>query len=151
MPAIVTGPGEAEERFSAQVLDHLRARGLRALGAGGKGDFAHAAGLGVRRLACALSAVRCYVGNDSGPKHLAVAVGVPTFTFFGPEDPGEWHPYPRAAHPVFFRPGLDCRREDNGRWCGLEECNLQGAARHRCMEELDPLDVVEVMKAELRL
>lgn len=151
VPAFVTGPGEAEERFSAQVLDQLRVKGLRPLGAGGKGDFVHGAGLPVRKLAAALSAVRCYVGNDSGPKHLAVAVGVPTFTFFGPEDPVEWHPYPRAAHPVFFRPGLDCRREDGGRWCGLEECDLQGQLRHRCMQDIDPLDVVETLKAELRL
>lgn len=132
IPAFVTGPGDAEQAFSAQVLDQLRARGLRTLGAGGKGDFVHAAGVGVRKLAAALSAVRCYVGNDSGPKHLAVAVGVPTFTFFGPEDPVEWHPYPRAAHPVFFVPGLPCRREDGGRWCGLEVCDLKGADRHRC-------------------
>jgi ADP-heptose:LPS heptosyltransferase len=151
IPAIVTGPGETEEKFAALVLDHMRATGLRALGGKGKGDFVHGAGLPVRRLAAALSAVRCYVGNDSGPKHVAVAVGVPTFTFFGPEDPVEWHPYSRAAHPVFFRPGLDCRREDAGRWCGLEECDLRGALRHRCMQEIDPIDVVETLRKELRL
>ena len=92
IPAFIPGPGDAEALFAAQVLDQMRVRGLRALGGGGKGDFVHGAGLGVRALAGALSAVRAYVGNDSGPKHLSAAVGIPTFTFFGPEDPGEWHP-----------------------------------------------------------
>jgi heptosyltransferase-3 len=149
VPAIVTGPGAAEENFTAQVLDHLRARGLRLLGAQGKGDFVHGAGLSVRRLAGALSAARCYVGNDSGPKHIAAAVGIPTFTFFGPEDPEEWHPYSRERHPVFFQPSLPCRLEDQGRWCGLEVCNLEGVLRHRCMAEIDPLDVLGVIQRRL--
>jgi heptosyltransferase-2 len=138
VPAIITGPGEAEERFGGEVIDQLRAKGLRPRD-GGKGDFIHAAGLGVRELAAALSVCRAYVGNDSGPKHLAVAVGIPTFTFFGPEDPVEWHPYDRALHPVFFLPGLACRREDQGRWCGLQLCTEE---RHRCMADLDPLEAL---------
>ncbi len=149
VPAIVTGPGETEAAFSALVVDHLRARGLRAIGSGGKGDFIHGTGLSVRRLAGALAASRCYVGNDSGPKHIAVAVGLPTFTFFGPEDPVEWHPYSQETHPVFFQPGLPCRLEDNGRWCGLESCNLVGAQKHRCMVDSDPLDVMEAVRKAL--
>lgn len=151
LTAIVTGPGEEEARFAGRVLDELRAKGLRSSGAGGKGDFVHAAGLEVRFLAQALSAVRAYVGNDSGPKHLAAAVGVPTFTFFGPEDPGEWHPYPLAEHPVLFTPGLACRREDGGRWCGLRECDLRGAELHQCMRGLDPLDAYGVIARRLGL
>ena len=146
VPAIVSGPGEVEAVFSAQGVDHLRARGLRPIGAQGKGDFVHGAGLSVRQLAGALSAARFYVGNDSGPKHIAAAVGTPTITFFGPEDPVEWHPYSREAHPVFFQPGLPCRSEDQGRWCGLEVCNLAGNLHHRCMAEIDPLDVVAVLQ-----
>ncbi len=150
-PAFITGPGEEEEAFTAQVLDQMRARGLRSMGSQGKGDFFHGTGLSVRRLAAVLSAVRCYVGNDSGPKHLAVAAGIPTFTFYGPEDPEEWHPYPKAAHPVFFQPGLDCRREDGGRWCGLQECDLRGGDRHRCMVGIDPLDVLTALRKDLGL
>ena len=139
-PAIVVGPGEAEARFGGEVLDAMRARGLRAIGSGGKGDFVHTSNLGVRKLAGALSSVRAYVGNDSGPKHIAVAVGIPTFTFFGPEDPQEWHPYSREEHPVFFLPGLSCRAEDQGRWCGIETCTVE---RHRCLRDLEPLDVIQ--------
>jgi len=39
-----------------------------------------------------------FVGNDSGPGHLAALLGVPTFTIFGPQLPGHFAPqHPRAA------------------------------------------------------
>jgi ADP-heptose:LPS heptosyltransferase len=46
----------------------------------------------VRELAALLSAVRLLIGNDSGPKHLAAAVGTPTLTVYGPTDPRTWSP-----------------------------------------------------------
>lgn len=146
--AVVVGPGEDEERFAGEVLDHMRARGLRPFGGrGGKGDFVHVAGLSVRKLAAALSATRAYIGNDSGPKHLALAVGVPTVTFFGPEDPVEWHPYPREEHPVLFLPGLSCRKEDSGRWCGIPECVTE---KHRCMRDIDVFEAYAVLEKKLK-
>ncbi|GAB6042116.1 glycosyltransferase family 9 protein [Endothiovibrio diazotrophicus] len=38
-----------------------------------------------------------FVGNDSGPGHLAAAAGLPTITVFGPGEPQRYHPWgPRA-------------------------------------------------------
>lgn len=37
---------------------------------------------------------RLVVGNDSGPLHLAAALGIPTLALFGPTDPGQYRPYP---------------------------------------------------------
>lgn len=37
-----------------------------------------------------------YIGNDSGPTHLAAALGVPTIALFGPTDPMVWGP--RGRH-----------------------------------------------------
>ncbi|MCO5141812.1 MAG: glycosyltransferase family 9 protein [Oligoflexia bacterium] len=137
--AFVIGPNEEEEKFGAELLNHLRVRGLRPV-LDGKGDFIHLVGLSVRKLASILSGVRAYVGNDSGPKHIALASGVRTFTFFGPEDPIEWHPYDRKKHPVFFIENLTCRVEDNGRWCGISHCEIE---KHRCMRYLRPQDVFQ--------
>jgi ADP-heptose:LPS heptosyltransferase len=39
-----------------------------------------------------LSLARAAVGNDSGPTHLAAAVGCPTVAVFGPTDPAVWAP-----------------------------------------------------------
>ncbi len=136
---IVTGPSEADQEFSGEVLDRLRVKGFRPqVKPGDNGGILFETDFTVRQLAAILSEVRVYVGNDSGPKHLAVAVDTPTVTIFGPEDPREWHPYDLLQHPVFFLEGLSCRMEDNGRWCGIEECTTE---RHRCMTGIDPLDV----------
>lgn len=43
-------------------------------------------------LARALAPARCFVGNDSGPTHLAAMLGVPTVSVFGPTDPSVWAP-----------------------------------------------------------
>ncbi|KMP10343.1 hypothetical protein UZ36_07920 [Candidatus Nitromaritima sp. SCGC AAA799-C22] len=42
-----------------------------------------------------------YVGNDSGPLHLAAAVGLPTVAFFGPETPNLYG-YNEAPHKMFY-------------------------------------------------
>ena len=48
-------------------------------------------------LAAALAQCRVVVGNDSGALHLAVAVGAPSLTIFGPASPVAYGPYPPAA------------------------------------------------------
>ncbi len=40
----------------------------------------------------------CWVGNDNGPRHLAIAAGLPTFGIFGPIDPVRWTPPDNSAH-----------------------------------------------------
>jgi ADP-heptose:LPS heptosyltransferase len=143
--ALIPGPGEEEEQFAAAVINEMRARGMRAITAG-KGDFWHGANLSLRQLAAALKACRAYVGNDSGPKHMAAAVGTPTVTIFGPEDPVEWHPYNRKQHPILFLEGLSCRKEDDGRWCGIPICI---AEKHRCMRDIEPVAVLSQILAVL--
>ena len=41
-----------------------------------------------------------YVGNDTGPTHIAAAVGCPTLAIFGPSDPAISGPYSPAADRV---------------------------------------------------
>ncbi|MBA2447359.1 MAG: glycosyltransferase family 9 protein [Chloroflexi bacterium] len=43
-------------------------------------------------LAAALQHADAYVGNDSGPTHLAAMLGRPTLALFGPTDPALWAP-----------------------------------------------------------
>lgn len=45
-----------------------------------------------------------YVGNDTGPTHVAVAVGCPTLAIFGPNDPALSGPYtPRGQATALWR------------------------------------------------
>jgi len=46
------------------------------------------------RLMAMLKNARCTVGGDTGPLHLAVALGSPVVALFGPTDPARNGPYP---------------------------------------------------------
>jgi ADP-heptose:LPS heptosyltransferase len=56
------------------------------------------------RVAALLSLARAAVGNDSGPTHLAAAVGCPTVAVFGPTDPAVWAPVGSHVRVVAGRP-----------------------------------------------
>ena len=57
-------------------------------------------------LACWLAGARIYIGNDSGPSHLAAAVGTPVVALFGPSNPIVWAP--RGPHvTVAAAPSVD--------------------------------------------
>lgn len=43
---------------------------------------------------------RVFVGNDSGPMHIAAALGCPVVAVFGSSNPDVWHPWTSAASRV---------------------------------------------------
>jgi heptosyltransferase-3 len=51
-----------------------------------------------------LTAADAFIGNDSGPGHLAGILGVPTLSLFGPTDPDRWHPLGPAVRTVRRQP-----------------------------------------------
>lgn len=97
----------------------------------------------VRTLASRISQIQVLLGNDSGPRHLATALQVPTVTLFGPEHPLEWHPYPQDRHPRLFVEPLPCRNNQepgSPPWCGLFECVVEA---HQCMNRITTDQVFE--------
>jgi heptosyltransferase-2 len=67
-----------------------------------------------------------FLGNDSGPGHLAALCGVPTFTLFGPHFPEGWAPlHPEAA----WTPGRPCPHKPCETRCQI--------GVHRCMVDVD--------------
>jgi ADP-heptose:LPS heptosyltransferase len=50
-------------------------------------------GLNLPELKAALANARLLIGNDSGPGHVADALGVPVVTIFGPGDPLKMRPF----------------------------------------------------------
>jgi ADP-heptose:LPS heptosyltransferase len=69
--------------------------------------------LGVRESAAVLSRAHAYVGHDSGPMHLAAAVGTTCVAIFSSRNmPGEWFP-PSPRHTILYRTVrcMGCRRE----------------------------------------
>lgn len=103
----------APEKF-AEIGDLLeRETKLAVLYACGPGESAvldaveGAAGHALRRLAnvsldlysAALSEARLFVGNDSGPAHMASALGRPVVVIFGSSSSRIWGPWPRPLSP----------------------------------------------------
>ena len=123
LSAVVSGPAEEGLAEEARVA----AGGyLPALGA--DLDPIELAGLTAR--------ARVVVANDSGPMHLAAAVGTPVVAIFGPTDPGRTGP--RGAASEILDRYVFCSP------CFLKECPY----RHECMREIE---VEEVLAAVLRL
>lgn len=79
----------------------------------GPGDDAAAfAGFELLRnapLATVKSAIRSaslFIGNDSGPAHMAAAFGIPSVVLFGPSDPLIWAPWKPVAAEALVRPAI---------------------------------------------
>lgn len=64
----------------------------------------------LRQLAALLARARLLVSSDSGPAHLAAALGTPTVTLFGAAQPatgpGRWGPW-GAGHAVICKPSME--------------------------------------------
>ena len=54
-----------------------------------------------------LSGASLFVGNDSGPAHMAAAFGLPTAVLFGPSNPAIWGPWRTESEIVVAPNGLD--------------------------------------------
>ena len=120
----------------AAVLDELRA-GLGALPA------IDARWLSLPALAVLLSRCPLVVSNDSGPVHLAQAVGTPVVSVFGPTSADRWGPRGEQARAISLR--LECSPCTNH---GGAECPL---GHHACMRDLPAASVAAAARALLEL
>jgi len=60
----------------------------------------------VRELAALIQAADLFLGHDSGPMHLAAAVGTPCVAIFGAASPLQWSPHGEGHRVV--APGMPC-------------------------------------------
>ena len=105
-----------EPVIAGDASDREAAEAVRALVPGGA--LLLAGGTGLMELAALLKIARVVIANDSGPAHLAAAVGSPVVALFGPTHEafgfaprGEWvrvisHPLP--CRPCTVHGGLRC-------------------------------------------
>ena len=84
-------------------------------------------------LAALLQRSALLVTNDSGPMHMAAALGVPLVVPFGPEPPRRFGPRGRATCLVFAAPG--CRGEQPW-WEGISADTVAEAAVRLFVEAL---------------
>jgi ADP-heptose:LPS heptosyltransferase len=100
-----TGKGKAwpADRFRT-VAKHLACSGLEPVFIGAATDDASAfapyrtiRGARLSEINRLLSAASLFIGNDSGPAHMAAAFGLPVVVLFGASDPDIWGPWRTAS------------------------------------------------------
>jgi lipopolysaccharide heptosyltransferase I len=127
LPIVFMG-GPAERPETHAVMAHMRTKAVDLTGRTPVGLLP-----GLLRRAAVL------VTNDSGPMHIAAAVGTPVVALFGPTDPVKTGPYGPGhvvlSHAVECRP---CFRRDCSRAVALE-----------CLTGVQPEQVVRAVQQQL--
>ena len=98
----------------------------------------------VRELMALLSVCGFLVTNDSGPMHIAAALGVPTLAIFGPTVPSFGYTPWGESNRIIEHPDLPCRPCDRH---GPQVCPL---GHHRCMTEIPASRVIAALSAYSR-
>ena len=94
----------------------------------------------ILQLAALLERCEICLTCDSGPMHIAAAVGTPTVALFGPTDPVRHKPY-GTGHTTIEKP-VECRP------CYKRTCHRQDAP-YLCMTEINPTEVIKVLETKL--
>ena len=123
---VVVG-GESEGEAVSTVV---RGIGERAFGLAGQTT--------VGELAAVLERCQLAVGPDSGPLHLAVAVGTPTLHLFGPADATRFGPYGDPERHRVIRAEWPCAPCDRLDFAGSD------LERHDCMAHITADHVLDV-------
>ena len=89
-------------------------------------------------LAALYSRCALVIGPDSGPLHLAVAVGTPSVTLYGASDPVRFGPWGSAARHRTVTTSIPCRH------CGYLALPASDLPRHPCMQFIEPATVTAV-------
>jgi heptosyltransferase-2/heptosyltransferase-3 len=79
--ASVVNLSAQEEAIAAQVRNEMR------------GSAVVPEGFDLRELIALVAGSSLFVGNDSGPAHLAAATGSPAVVIYGSTNPAQWRPW----------------------------------------------------------
>jgi len=111
---VIIGWGPGERPIAEEVVRSMRRAGLLA------------PPTRLRELGEILRQCDLFIGSDTGPMHLAAAVGVPIVSLYGPTDPEVNAPYTEAPH-LSFVGDVTCR-----------PCRNRGCQNRSCLRLIDP-------------
>ncbi len=81
------------------------------------------------------------LGPDSGPLHLAAAVGAHTVSLYGPADPAEFGPWGPAERHITLASNIGCRP------CRVLDWGADEVAWHPCLHDISVSQVVAAAQA----
>jgi heptosyltransferase-2 len=124
--AVVLAPGPGEESLAREIAGAMREPAL----------VLAEPPTALAELAALIADAALHLGNDTGPRHIAVALGVPTVVLIGPTDPR--HTAHQLERQRVLREDVPCSP------CGLKRCPID----QRCMTRIGP-ERVAAAAAEL--
>jgi len=144
------------EEYFAEIADQLAERRYKILFVGGPSDtervkyicnkienknmiYNLSGKTSLLELAAILKKAKLMISGDTGPVHVAAAVGTNTAAIFGPSDEEKYSPRGRGKNILFKDVDLNCRP------CGEHECPLE---HFKCMRELKPEMIIDRIEAE---
>ena len=90
-----------------EIARHLDQSGIDPIFIGGPADdlspfarYQTVSGAPLSEIKRLLATASLFIGNDSGPAHMAAAFGLPVVVLFGPSDPAIWGPWRTAGEAL---------------------------------------------------
>jgi glycolate oxidase len=123
---VVLAPGPGEEALAREIAGVMRTPAV----------VLADPPTSLAELAALLAGAALHLGNDTGPRHIAVALGTPTVVLIGPTDPR--HTAHQLERQRVLREDVACSP------CGLKACPID----QRCMTRIGP-ERVTAAAAEL--
>lgn len=118
--------GEAELQLTRAIAQQMQEKPLMLAGETRIGT-----------LAAVLERAALVLGPDSGPLHLAAAVGTPTVALFGPADPIEFRPWGPEAQHIVLTSDIGCRP------CRILDWHGDSFQNHPCVRDISVERVVD--------
>ena len=117
---VVLAPGPGEEALAQEIARAMREPAL----------VLAEPPTSLAELVALIAGAALHLGNDTGPRHIAVALGIPTIVLIGPTDPR--HTAHQLERQRVLREAVPCSP------CGLKACPID----QRCMTRIAPERVV---------
>lgn len=127
-PVVLTG-GDHEAALVKTIANHMQHRACLAVG-----------DTDIHQLAALYQRARVVLGPDSGPLHLAAAVGTPTVALFGAADPVEFSPWGPAAQHKVLTSDIGCRP------CRVLDWGGDNPAYHPCVRDISVGQVLDAAR-----
>lgn len=118
--ATLLAPGPGEEALAREIAGAMRERAV----------VLADPPTSLAELVALIAGAALHLGNDTGPRHIAVALGTPTVVLIGPTDPR--HTAHQLERQRVLREEVACSP------CGLKTCPID----QRCMTRIAPERVV---------
>jgi heptosyltransferase-2/heptosyltransferase-3 len=130
---LLTG-GASDRELVERVASRTKAKAIQMVG-----------GAGIRDFAAVVEELDLFVTGDTGPMHIAHAVGAPNLAIFGPSDPIRYGPEGSSDRRVVVRQPLCCSP------CNMIRKPPKECVSARAPECLDGISLDQVLKASLDL